>query len=74
MPGERTGVGAKCQGYAGECRGMPEKRIGVSVNCQVNAGNAGECQGNIREWVYSATGMQGSTRGMQASGCKVLAD
>ena len=24
---------------------MPEKRIGVSVNCQVNAGYAGECRG-----------------------------
>ena len=45
-----------------------------SVNCQVNAGNAGECQGNIWESVYSATGMQGTIRGLQGSGCKVLAD
>ena len=42
-----------------------------SVNCQGNAGNAGKCQGNIWEWVYSARGMQGTTRGMQGSGCKV---
>ena len=65
------------QGNEGECRGMqgnPGKRIGVSVNCQVNAGNAGESQGNIWEWVYSATGMQGTTRVMQGSGCKVLAE
>ena len=73
MPGERTVVGAKYQGNAGECRGMPRKRIGVSVNCQVKAGNAGECQGNIWEWVYSARGMQGTTRGIQGSRCKLLA-
>ena len=74
MPGERTVVGAKYQENAGEYRGMPRKRIGVSVNCQVNAGNAGECQGNVWEWVYSARGMQGTTRGIQGSGCKVLAE
>ena len=45
-----------------------------SVNCQGNAGNAGECQGNVWQWVYSARGMQGTTRGMQGSGCKVLAE
>ena len=45
-----------------------------SVNCQVNAGNAGECQGNIWEWVYSATGMQGTTRVMQGRRRKVLAE
>ena len=48
-----------------------------SVNCQgnaENAGNAGECQGNVWEWVYSARGMQGTTKGMQGSGCKVLAE
>ena len=74
MPGERTVVGAKCQGNAGECRGMPGKRIGVSVICQVNARYAGECQGNIWEWVHSTTGMQGTTRVMQGSRCKVLAE
>ena len=47
--------------------------MGVGVNCQGNAGNAGERQGNICEWVYSARGMQGTTRGMQGNGCKVLA-
>ena len=59
----------------GECRGMQGNarvRYG-SVNCQGNAGNAGECQGNVWQWLYSARGMQGTTRGMQGSGCKVLA-
>ena len=74
MPGERTGVGAKCQGNVGECTGMTGERMGVGVNCQENAGNAGECQGNVWEWVHSARGMQGTTRGMQGSGCKVLAE
>ena len=73
-PGERTGVGAKCQGNAGECRGMPGEHMGVGVNCQGNAGIAGECQGNIWEWVYSARGMQGTTRVLQGSGCKELVE
>ena len=50
--------------------------MGVGVIWQGNAGNAGnagECQGNVWE-VYSARGMQGTTRGMQGSGCKVLAE
>ena len=47
--------------------------MGVGVNCQGNVGNAGEHQGNICEWVYSARGKQGTTRGMQGNGCKVLA-
>ena len=38
---ERTVVGAKCQGNAGECMGMPGKRMGVSINCQGNVGNTG---------------------------------
>ena len=58
------GVGAKCQGNAGECTGMPGEHMGVSINCQENAGNAGECQGNVLEWVYSTRGMQGTTREM----------
>ena len=55
---------------------MPVERMGVDVNCQGNvgnAGNAGECQRNVWE-VYSARGMHGTTRGMQGSGCKVLAE
>ena len=48
--------------------------MGVGVNCQGNAGNAEECQGNVWEWVYNARRMQGTTRGMQGSGCKVLAE
>ena len=50
MPGERIRVEAKCQGNAGECRGIQ--------------GNTGECQGNVWEWVKSARGMQGTTRGL----------
>ena len=38
------GVGAKCQGNAGKCKGMLGERIEVGPNCQ---GNAGECQGNV---------------------------
>ena len=52
---------------------MPGERIGVGVNCQGNAENAGECQRNVWE-VYNARGMQGTTMGMQGSGCKVLAE
>ena len=74
MPVELMGVGAKWQGNAGEYRGMPGEHMGVGVNCQGNAGNAGECQGYVWEWVYSARGIQGTTRGMQGSGCKVLAE
>ena len=71
MPGERTRVEAKCQGNAGECRGLQ----GNTGECQGNIwewvqsargmlGNAGECQGNVWEWVQTARGMQGTTRGM----------
>ena len=74
MPGELMGVGAKCQGNAREYKGMPGERMGVGVNYQGNGGNAGECQGNACEWVYSAREMQGTTRGMKWSGCKVLAE
>ena len=76
MAGERTVVGAKCQGIAGECRGMQgnARETYGNVNCQGNAGNAGKCQGNVSQWVYSARGMQGTTRRMQGSGCKVLAE
>ena len=76
MAGERTVVGTKCQGIAGECRRMQgnARETYGSVNCQGNVGNAGKCQGNVWQWVYSARGMQGTTRGMQGSGCKVLAE
>ena len=51
--------------------------MGVGVNCQGNAVNAGECQRNEWERVYSAKvqgeyrGMQGKARGTHGSGCKV---
>ena len=83
MPGECRGIQGNARGtygsgckVPGECRRMQgnARETYRSVNCQVNAGNAGECQGNIWEWVYSATGMQGTTRVMQGSGYKVLAE
>ena len=84
MQGNGRGTyGSGCK-LPGEYRGMPGKLMGVGAN----AWKAGECQGNVWEWVYSATGiqgnmkgmqgntrrMQGTTRGMQGSGCKVLAE
>ena len=60
VPGECRGM----QGNSGEYRGMPGERMEVGAKCQTKAW----------EWVYSARGMQGTTRGMQGSGCKVLAE
>ena len=37
-------------------------------------GNAKECQGNIRERMQIARGMQGNARGTYGSGCKVQGD
>ena len=49
--------------------------MGVDVNCQGNVGNAGNAKCQRKVWeVYSARGMQETTRGMQGSGCKVLAE
>ena len=45
MPGERIRVEAKCQGNAGEYRGMPVERMGVGAKCQ---GYAGNYQGIVR--------------------------
>ena len=76
MQGNGRGTyGSGCK-VPGECRGMQgnARETYGSVNCQGNAGNAGECQGNVWQWVYSARGMQGTTRGMQVSVCKVLAE
>ena len=69
----RVTYGSGCK-LPGECRGLPGERMVVGAKCQGNAGNAGECQGNVWEWVYNASGRQGTTRGMQGSGCKVLAE
>ena len=44
--------------------------MGVGVNCQGNAVNAGECQRIEWESVYSARRMQETSRVMQGSGCK----
>ena len=63
---------------------MPRERMGVGVNCQGIAGNAGECQGNVLEWRQSARGMHGNAveskgipgnaRETYGSGCKVPGD
>ena len=45
---ERTVVGAKCQGNAGECMGMPGKHMGVSKlpgECRECWGMPGESMG-----------------------------
>ena len=68
------GVGAKCQRNAGEYRGMPGESMGVGVNCQGNAGNAGECRGTYGSGCIVPRECRGTTRGMQGSGCKVLAE
>ena len=88
MQGNARGTyGSGCK-LPGEYSGMPGELMGMGANCQRNAWKAGECQGNVWEWVYSARGMQGNTRGMhgntrgmqrttrgmQGSGCKVLAE
>ena len=39
------------QGYVAEYREMPGERMGVGAKCQGNAGESGECQGNVWEWV-----------------------
>ena len=70
MQGNARGM----QGNTGEYREMPGERMGVGAKCQGNAGNAGGCQGNVWEWVYRGREMQGTTRGMQGSRCKVLAE
>ena len=62
-PGERRGM----QGNAGEYRGIPGERMGVGAKCQGNAGNAGECQGKLWEWVQTARGMQENARGTDGS-------
>ena len=36
--------------------------------------NAKECQGNVRERVQIARGMQGNARGTYRSGCKVTGE
>ena len=74
MQGNARGMYRRVCNVPGECRGMQAnarrmqgivgKRMEVGLKCQ---GNAGECQGNEREWVQSANGMQGmqgNARGM----------
>ena len=53
-------VPGKCWGMQGNVRGT----YGSGYKRQGNAGNAGECQENVWEWVYSNRGMQGTTREM----------
>ena len=57
MPGEHTSVDAKCQGNAGEFRGIQgNARVTYGSGCKV----PGEC------W-----GMQVNARGTYGSGCKL---
>ena len=49
MPGERTRVEAKCQGNAGECRGMQgNARATYGSGCKL-PGESRVMQGNARE-------------------------
>ena len=74
MQGNARGTyGSGCK-VPGDYRGMSGELMGVGVNCLGNGGNAGECQGNAWEWVYNARGTQGTTRAMEGSWCKVLAE
>ena len=60
MPGECRGMQGNARDVCkvqSECGRMPGERMGVGAKCQGNVGNAGECQGNVREWVLSARGM-----------------
>ena len=66
MPGERTVVGAKCQGNAGEC--VWEQSV------QVMQGNAQECQVNVNWRVESARGMEGNPIRVYGSGYIVPGD
>ena len=70
VPGENRGM----QGNVGEYRGMPAELWERVQSARGMLENAGKCQGNVWEWVYNASRMQGTTRGMQGSGCKVLAE
>ena len=55
------GVGAKCQGNAGECKGMPGERMAVGANSQ---GNARERKKNARGTYGSECKVPGECRGM----------
>ena len=63
MPGQRMGVGAKCQGKAGECR---EYQGNVWQWVQNTRGMQG-MKGNVWECVQSARRMQGNARGTYGS-------
>ena len=53
---------------------MPGESMGVGVNCKGNGGNAGECRGTYESGCIVPGECRGTTRGMQGSGCKVLAE
>ena len=55
------------RGMKGNARGPYGSGYKVPGEWRGMQGNAGECQGNVWEWMYSA-------RGMQGSGCKVLGE
>ena len=71
MPGECMGVGAKCQGNAGECMGMPGEHMEVGAKCQ---GNARECKRMPGEHMgvgavpWECREIQGNARGTYGRG------
>ena len=61
------------QGNAGEFRGMPRKCMGVyKLPGECREGR--ECRGMPGECMGVDVYCQGTTKGMQGSGCKVLAE
>ena len=61
MQGDAKGMYGRLCKVLGEYRGMPGIRMGVCA-CQ---GIAGECQGNVWQWVQNARGMQGDAKKCQ---------
>ena len=71
MPGERMGVGTKCQGNVGECKGMPgniwewvQSAMGMHGSMQSAMGMWEDGQENVWVWVQKPE----KSRGMQGTG------
>ena len=60
-----------CQGNAGECQGDAGEFQGNVWKLVQSPRGMHENDGNVTEWVQCASAMQGNTRGMYGSGCKV---
>ena len=82
--GECRGIQGNARGTYGSGCKVPGECWGMQGNARETYGSGcklpGECRdcrgmpGNIWEWVYSARGMQVTTRVLQGSGCKELAE